>query len=338
MLSIVRGGPRGMLLRGDREGLDRALESAFQVVRHTFESALDSAGEGQTIVALHGREDDGNREYRVVASPSDDVLAALANDPARAMESVRLLPRILFFRVFGESDQIVAQMENDLSNGGIQGATVRRGRLRSLLGSQRKNDIAVCFTRSPLNGPVTMADLLDDVLLVTGVFFHDLYSFLRARALWFFSEGLDNRSWNEMEIRVYDSWGSYMDHAERFRTVLDGLEIGMILGEGWGKDYAHILLPVRVYRFRLFTFLSAEQVKGLLVGLEYSADGERLADFDLYRGKEKVSWGDLKNREKGGRGALGEASRERLFSRLRENDRKRLVELEERALSRREGR
>ncbi len=335
MLSIVRGGPRVLFLKGDRSGLDRTLASAFPVSMHSFESALDCAGEGQTIVALHGKEEGGRREFRVVSSSSDEVLAALVNDASCRLESVRLLPRILFFRIFGDKDRVVEQMEKDLAVGGIPGTTVRKERLRSLLGSSAKNEIAVCFTYAPLNGPIAVADILDDVLLVDRTAYHDLYTFLRSRGLWYFSEGLENRSWNEMEIRIYDSWGFFMEHAERLRTVLGSLEIGMILGEGWGKDFAHILMPVRVYRLRLFTFLSTLLVKEMLVGLEYAEDGSRLADFDLYSGRDKISWGGLKQRGSG-RENLGKATRAKLYARLHDRDRDRLAELERRLIRLRE--
>ena len=335
MLSIVRGGPRVLFLKGDRSAMDHALSSAFPVTMHSFESALDCAGEGQTIVALHGKEDDGSREFRIVSSSSDEVLAALVNAGSCRLETVRLLPRILFFRIFGDKERVLDQIEKDLAGGGIPGATVRRGRLRALLGSSRRNAIAVCFTYVPLNGLIAVADMLDDVLFVEGTPFHDLNVFLRSRGLWYFSEGLENRSWNEMEIRIYDSWGFFMEHAERLRTVLGSLEIGMILGEGWGKDFAHILMSVQIYRLRLFTFLSTLLVKELLIGLEYAENGDRLADFDLYSGRDKISWGGLKDRGSG-RGNLGKTAREKLFSRLSERDRERLNAMEHRLLRLRE--
>ncbi len=327
MLQIVRSGPRVMMLKGETEGLDRVLADAFPVAMHTFESAIDSAGEGQTIVALHGSGDGEHREYRVLPSSAEDVLVALVNNASHILNSVRLLPRILFFRIFGDSDRVLEQMESDLKDGIIPGAVVRRGRLRSLLGTSRRNEIAVCFTRASLTGSVAVSDLLDTVLLVEEVVYHELYSFLRNRALWFFTEGLEGRTWNEMEIRIYDSWGYYTEHAKRLRIVLDALEIGMVLGEGWGKDYGHILIPVRVYRLRLFSFLSPELVKEILLGLEYDEEGGRLVDFDLYCGKDKISWGGVK-RDKGGRPEVGEAAREKLFSRLRRNEREQLERLE----------
>jgi len=290
---------------------------------HTFQSALDCAGEGQSIIALHGREDDGSRGFRVVSSPADEVLAALFNANPEALESVRLLPRLIVFRIFGEKDRVLEQMEKDFG--------ARRGRLRSVLARSPEEGIAVCFTYAPLNGPIAMSDVEDDVLYVGNTSYEELHLLLRSRALWYFSEGLENRQWNEMEIRIYDSWGYFMEHYERLRIVLAALDTGMILGEGWGKDFAHILMPVQIYRVRFFTFFSAQIVKEILMGLEYAEDGTRLADIDLYSGREKISWGGLKTGMKR-REHSGEVFRNKLFARLHESDKKRLHEAEENLL------
>ncbi len=155
-----------------------------------------------------------------------------------------------------------------------------------------------------------------------------------------FQRRLENRQWNELEIRIYDSWGRYLDHYERLRAVLESLEAGMILGEGWGKDYAHILMAVKIYRLRLFTFLPAQTIKEILMGLEYGADGSRLVDFDLFSGKEKISLGRdrrRKSKTRGDRGSIGNGPRAQLFSQLFPEDRKHLEEWERRILRRRTG-
>ncbi|NLD96250.1 MAG: hypothetical protein GX635_03950, partial [Synergistaceae bacterium] len=98
----------------------------------------------------------------------------------------------------------------------------------------------------------------------------------------------------------------------------------------------HILMPVQIYRLRLFTFLSTLLVKELLMGLEYAENGDRLADFDLYSGRDKISWGSLKDRG-AGRANLGKTAREKLFSRLSARDRERLTAMEHRLLRLRQG-
>lgn len=260
----------------------------------------------------------------MVDGASDEVLTLFLNENGRNLfRSVRLVPRLLFFRVFGERERIIDQIARDYKG--------ERTRLRHVLRIPRRGSIAVCFTASPLNRPLSLDDMMDGVLCVNGVSYERLFISLRSRALWYFSEGLEDRQWNELEIRIYDSWGGYIEHCKRLRVVLESLEAGMILGEGWGKDFAHILMAVRVYRLRLFTFFAPKEIKGILMGLEYAADGTRLVDLDLYAGKEKISWGEL-NGHFPDRAVLGKTFRKNLFFRLFGNDRTCLDECERRIL------
>lgn len=332
MLSIVRGGPRILLLKGNEAAMKSLVSSKFRCTEHTLEGAFDSAGEGQSVILFRGGPRGDDRRFLMAAAAADEILALFLNSGYEAWPlSVRIMPRLLFFRVFGEKERVIGQIARDYS--------AERGRLRSVLRVARKGSIAVCFTAKPLNRSLSIADMMDEVLHVEGVSFEKLLNSLRSRALWYFSEGLENRQWNELEIRIYDSWGRYLDHYERLRAVLESLEAGMILGEGWGKDYAHILMTVKIYRLRLFTFLPAQTIKEILMGLEYGADGSRLVDFDLFSGKEKISWGGIggKSKTRGDRGSIGTDLRAQLFSQLFPEDRKHLEEWERRILRRRTG-
>ena len=203
-----------------------------------------------------------------------------------------------------------------------------RGTLRHILRSPRRESVAVCFTQKALNQPLSMEDLFDEVLYIRHVGYEELLASLQNKALWYFSEGLENRQWNEMEIRITDTWGCFRQQYERLRLALEALEVGMILGEGWGKDFAHILMPIRIYKIRLFTFLSPRDVKEILMGLEYGSDGERLVDFDLYSRREKISWGGTAAREKN-RDILGKRMRTELLQRLDPSVRQKLQQEEE---------
>lgn len=326
MLSIVRGGPRIMFMRGVEDGFEKALSGKFTFHEYpVLEDAYNNAGEGQSMILL-GRPGRGmKRRFLVVDSLSDEILAFLLNRKnAPVPKYVLMMPRTLLFRIFGEKERVINQIAADYG--------AKKGKFGSLLRPSRRGSIAVCFTASPLNRPLSFENIMDDILHIQGIPYESLFNSLRSRALWYFSEGLENRQWNDLEIRIYDSWGYFMEHYERLRTVLESLEAGMVLGEGWGKDYAHILMTVKIYRLRLFTFLPPKAVKEILMGLEYSADGTRLADLDLYMGRDKISWGGI-GQKAGDRGTLGFSFREKLFSRLFEEDRKKLQESEVRILN-----
>ncbi|NLB82626.1 MAG: hypothetical protein GX791_00105, partial [Synergistaceae bacterium] len=257
MLSIIRGGPRTLLLRGRKEELIKILSERILLEEHTLAEALDVAVEGQTILVVSSGRKRG-RGLWIADAPSEEILAFLISGKGKEhVDSAALLPRLLFFRIFGDKERVFQQMAEDYD--------VSRGTLRHIIRSPRRESIAVCFTQKALNQPITMEDLFDDVLYIKNTGYEELFASLQNKALWYFSEGLENRQWNEMEIRITDSWGCFRQQYERLRLTLEALEVGMILGEGWGKDFAHILMPIRIYKIRLFTFLSPRDVKEILI-------------------------------------------------------------------------
>lgn len=317
-----------MMIQGKEDQIKSLLRSRFSWGEYALKDAFDTAGEGHSVILFRGEGKKSERPLLVVDSPADEILALFLNDGNRGgLERVRLLPRLIFFRVFGEKEKVIEQIAADYS--------AERGRLRSVLYGPRRGRIAVCFTTNPLNRPIKVDDVMDEILHIEGESFEKLLDSLRSRALWYFSEGLENRQWNELEIRIFDSWGRYLDHYERLRIVIEGLDGGMILGEGWGKDFAHILMAVKVYRLKFLTFLPPSVVKEILIGLEYGADGTRLADFDLYAGKEKISWGDVGERTKE-RSSMGISLREKLYGRLPPEEKEELEEWERKILAERE--
>ena len=144
----------------------------------------------------------------------------------------------------------------------------------------------------------------------------------------YFNEARGHADWRSLEIRVYDMWERYPLQAKRLRLVLDELEIGLVLGEGRGKDFAHILMPVPVYRFHLATFLEPERIKEILMGMEYSASGKRLVDLDLFEGKKKTSWGAMAEKDED-RERAGVRLRERLMEGLLPSTGDQLARIEE---------
>lgn len=287
------------------------------------EKAFERADDRHTVVVLRKEDEHHPEDSLFLPAISDEVLASLVNSATREdLRSVRLLPRIILFRVFGHAERVIGQIAEDYG--------ARRAPLGDVLKSHDEGSVAVFFTALPLKRRVALGDVMNEMLYISGLPYEDLLESLNRRALWYFTEGLEDRQWNETDIRIYDAWGFYMDHYARIRTVFDELEAGFILGEGWGKDHAHILMPVQVYRLRFFSFFPPYIIKELLMGLEYASDGTRLADMDLYSGKSKVSWGGMKDKGRD-RQELGLLLREKLLSRLHDETRA-VLESQERTL------
>ncbi|HOK49978.1 MAG TPA: hypothetical protein PLM18_07385, partial [Sedimentibacter sp.] len=153
---------------------------------------------------------------------------------------------------------------------------------------------------------------------------------LRLEGLRLITQNLDDSQWYELRINIYDSYGDYFRHYDRLMFVLSKLEMGMVLGESWTKDFAVMLYWVLTYQVRLFTFHTPAEIKKILMALEYSVEGDRLVDFDLYYKNKKIYWYDV-NKDRGkGKSKLDEAKiyRQNLYEKLSSEDIKTLEEME----------
>lgn len=307
MLSLLRGSARGLFLQTQDRAPLEALREAFPLVPKSLRNLWDQAREDQSllIVSFRNRPEGRLETFLADASPVD-LLAHLVNADLTGQLRVRPLPRTLLFRLSGDRRAVMDQIARDFDG--------RPGRLRQLLRWSGRHRVALCFTEKNLNRPVSLADLHPEVLYFETPY-ERLFQRLRGRAMAYFNEAAGGRAWQNLEIRVYDSWERYLLQAKRLRLVLEDLDLGLILGEGWGKDYAHILMAVPVYRFHLATFAAPERVKEILMGLEYDRRGERLVDLDLFREKSKISWQDRARKEED-RAATGKRLREALRAEL----------------------
>ncbi|HDQ92830.1 MAG TPA: hypothetical protein ENN89_01785 [Synergistetes bacterium] len=320
MLSLVRSGSRGLFLRIAEPKVLKALESEFSLEEKGYDDALDEAGEGQTLLFVPpcGMKRGEPKVFLADCGPGDILAFLLNGHLAEGVVRARLLPRTIIFRVSGEYGTLLEQMAKDYK--------ARVGKIPSFLKWRGSGRTAVFFTPSNLNRPIAMKDLLPDVLFVK-MSYEKLLRSLRIRAMTYFNEARGHADWRNLEIRLYDSWDRYDLQVQRLRMVLEEMEVGLLLGEGWGKDYAHVLMPVQVYRFHLATFLEPEKIKEILMGLEYGLSGERLVDLDLYEGKKKNSWGVMARKEED-RQMAGARYRKELAERLTPRTRRQLVDLE----------
>lgn len=307
MLSLLRGSARGLFLQTQDRAPLEALRKAFPLVPKPLRNLWDQAREDQTllIVSFRNRPEGRLETFLADASPVD-LLAHLVNADLTGQLRVRPLPRTLLFRLSGDRRAVMDQIARDFDG--------RPGRLKQLLRWSGRHRVALCFTEKNLNRPVSLADLHPEVLYFETPY-ERLFQRLRGRAMAYFNEAAGGRAWQNLEIRVYDSWERYLLQSKRLRLVLEDLDLGLILGEGWGKDYARILMAVPVYRFHLATFAAPERVKEILMGLEYDRRGERLVDLDLFREKSKIGWQDRARKEED-RAATGRRLREALRAEL----------------------
>ncbi len=337
MLSLVRGGPWLLLLQGKKDALQRYLADVFSAEIHRNHGIAEKTGEGQTVVYLvdapEGRRVlSGTSSWRSHPSPSarlaGEILCHFVNDGlAHFLAAASLLPRILLFRLCctcPDTSSLVEELGKDFHG--------TPSTLKELLRWTPSEGTVVCFTTKPLNRLLLMRELLDQVLVLP-LSFDEAFRSLQPRALELFNESMGNKDWNEVLIHVYDKFERYEEHLRRVELVLEAHQTGFVLGEGWGTDTAHILLPVRTYRLRLLTFHAPERIKSFLMGLEYSAEGERFLDIDLYCRRRKISWTDSDRRKGASRETLGRELRKELMESLPPETRAELESLEKRLLS-----
>lgn len=320
MLSLIRSGARILHLRiNDGVVLD-ALSKEFSLKEKSYANALDQSAEGQTLLMVPPFGDARNdpRVFQAGCGPTELISFLLNSHLGEYIVEVRPLPRTVVFRVSGDYGEVIRQMQKDFK--------AKVGKVPFFLRWRDATRVAVLFTLKNLNRPVAMKDLCPDVLYVK-MPYEKLLRSLRSRAMTYFNEARGHKDWKSLEIRIYDSWERYDLQTIRLRLILEEMEVGLVLGEGWGRDSARILMSVRVYRFYLATFLDVRQIKEILMGMEHDLSGKRLADMDLYEGNKKIGWGSMAEKKED-RAMAGARLRSELMKKLSPAVRRELSRIE----------
>lgn len=189
------------------------------------------------------------------------------------------------------------------------------------------NDTIVAFTEDTLQRAVRLEKVHNPCLLIHQPI-PQVYRDLRRKAVLYFTQGLAQSQWYEVKINIYDADERYEMHARRLELVLEDLEVGMILGETWTKDHALALFSVVAYQIRLFTMIDPLELKTLLLGLEYAADGSRFVDMDLYYRSRKIEWAAIAKKFALNRHKSGAHLRQELLDRLSPQTVQKLLALE----------
>jgi len=292
LLSLTRRGARILAISAkDTDSVSQCITLNLPASKYSVSEGIDAADVDQTVVLLsHSAEAKDFLSSLVIDALPEKVLKEMLNSPDLPKDTkIRLLPRVIHFRVTGKPEYVIEQICRDFK--GV------RGNLDDLIYDTSDRGVAVLFTDKPLNRNLRLSRHFKEILYID-MPGQVLFRQLQWRAVSYFNEGLEGRGWNLVEIRIYDAYSSYKLHCERLRLFLEACELGLTIGEGWGKDYAHILMPLSVYTMRILTFCPPLILKRMLMGLEYTEEGRRFVDFDLYSNKKKVSWTELTEGEK----------------------------------------
>ena len=327
MISLIRGGPRLLLLQTPHpEELEAFLLRRARTRTYALLDAFDQAGEQDTLVFLVPPDTPPSLAARVVGAPEDpaSLLAALFNHSLSPLvRRVDLLPGFLILRTLGEADRTIDRLREEFS---AQETTLDR----QIEGLFHLPGTTLAFTEAPLGHRLPLKALHDRVLLVP-LPQGELLATLRSRSLRLLLEGQGHREGWVADVRLFDQWERYDLHHERFLRVVEALELGLLVGESWVRDFPRFMMEVRVFQMRLVSFLPPRDLKEVLLGLEYDDRGQRVADFDLYVEDRKVSWTEEPRRREArpNRADLGLRCRGALEERLSPEARAALVRLDQ---------
>ncbi|HHZ02259.1 MAG TPA: hypothetical protein GX396_04895 [Tissierellia bacterium] len=315
---LFRMGPRYLFFRTKKEEeITNFLLTKLNGEITEFMDGFGKASENCTLCFITDtdhektRVEDANRIV-LVNEVASVILSSIINNQACGLfHRIDLGPSFIVMRVLGNEEKLIERIKEYFS--GTEVNLVDGIRLGE------KNDTIVAFTKEVITGPVASRDFLSTMILIPQPS-NDVREILRLEGLRFITQSLKDSHWYELRINIYDSRGKYKENYDRLIYIFTKLGIGMILGESWTKDYAVMLYFVLTYQVRLFTFLTPQEIKKILVALEYSIDGKRMVDFDLYYKNKKVFWSDLIF--KGRRNKEGEAKiyRQELYEKLKPED------------------
>ncbi len=332
MISIFRDGPKLIVLNSFY--IDKLVEmfsKELKGIQLDFNEAFEAAEEDHSILFLTGP---GKKKIQlvdvkaiiVVPIPADEFFSWLINEKATYLiEDSHISPGLLIMRTVGDHNRIIESICETYNGSSLS--------FEECLNHGMANQTIISFTNYPVNRKLSLKDIHTKHVLID----MDVYKLqrkMRNQVLHFLNEGLHDKNWYDLQIRIFDRYSQYMLHYERLSLILDALDVGLILGESWGKDYPRFLMSVMVYQVRLFTILDPLEIKKILIGLEHLDDGSRIIDLDLIYRENKIEWPRAKgeNQQAKSRNMLGKIYRKELLNNLSEEEKNRLSILEEKVI------
>ncbi|MGE5676775.1 MAG: hypothetical protein ACM3ZR_01845 [Pseudomonadota bacterium] len=332
MLSLIRGGPKILLFESENaEELKKYFINEKGAYKNDFEDVFENAGEEHTIIFFVDRitevvDLDRTDGALLIAEEPDVVLCSLLNDNRGSLvRRSRIATRIILLRVMGDMEKVIEEVKKDYE--------CVEGNVIDILNTQNEKGTVIVLTEKPLHRNISFKrDVYKKALFIREKY-TPLMRELRSHALKYLNSGLGNKDWYEMEIRIFDRYSEYKLHYERLLNIVEWLELGIILGESWGKDYPRPMMSVEIYRVRFFTYYDPIYIKKMLLGLELLDDGTRIVDYDLYFNRKKLNWSDAADEGIKLRHLIGVKYRGEILSKLNGEEITELHEMENRILA-----
>lgn len=331
MLSLIRGGPKVLIMESSKlKQLSEHLNETFHTSPCNMDAAFDNATEDFTIILLVDKLSDivqiNDVKYFYLINEDSDVLLCTIHNSKKfsLINHVRTAPRILIMRAFGNLEKVIEGIKNDYP--------CITGSFKEIFDNYDYKGTILALTQHPLNKKLSYTELYPTTLFIREKY-SPLRRSLRIHGLRYLNEGLDNKDWYELEIKIYDKYEAFMLHYHRLLKILEYLELGIILGESWGQDTALIFNVVGIYRVRFFTFYEPDYIKKILLGLEYLDDETRIVDYDVFLKRRKISWTDVKEDNIKTKFALSQKYRKHIMEKLDDTQLSKIIELEKQIIA-----
>ncbi|NJE06463.1 hypothetical protein E3E36_09985 [Thermococcus sp. M36] len=316
-MRIIRFGPSIVFLRTAHAGeVKAALRDIFGVDEVNTEEAIRSSSEFETVVFV---TDEWQKETLppergfLIKSHAPLVLSEIINRNL-PIEKVYVESTLIFLRVpqkVGEALGLIAEKySGDVMD------------IRRALDEGEAGDTIIAITTRKLNSPIGPDEIEGAVLIRRN--FLQVYRELSIDIPVLLLKLMPD--WNELTIKIYDTEKRYEENIERLMMVIEDLDIGFVVGEGWDWDYPRPFMRVPVYKLKLLTWEKPERVKFLLKGIEY-VGYKRLCDIDVFVEGKKISWTSLGKYDS--KFELAKAARDELEKNLSGDVLERLKELDE---------
>jgi len=317
-MRVLRFGPSIIFLRTPHEDAVRsALREIFGVEEIPTDEAIRNSNEFETVVFV-------TEEWKKETIPPERAFLVKCHAPVILSRIIN--SKLPVEKVHVESTLILMRVPDKVEEGLRLIAEKYGGEImdiRTAFDEGEAGDTIIGLTRKKLNSPIGPDDIEGAVLIHRD--FLEVYRELSLDAPLLLLKLMPE--WSEITIKIYDTDRRYEENIERLMMVIEDLDLGFIVGEGWDWDYPRPFMRVPVYKLKLLTWEKPERVKFLLKGIEYHGY-KRLCDIDVFVEGKKIHWTSLGKHDS--KFELAKAAREELEKLLSEDVIKRLRELDER--------
>lgn len=329
MLSLVRSGPESLVLHATDKinEIKTYLQEWGSLVPLDPEKALGIYGNNRRLIFFVSSSDlltEEEQEETFVSENSIELfLCTLINKRLiKGVEEVVMLPGVIMMRLMGNIENGIRSINKDLGGEVIERDPMFRNYIPG-------TSTVIFFTPKAINRAVSPQDIYEKALLIHHRSKGDLIQYLGIRGIEYLGNAMGTPDWNNVEIKIYDANGYFDIHRQRLWMATQGLQIGVVLAEKWGKDQAMVLVSVPIYLVNIFTPMEVDEIKKIAMGLEYDDMGQRFADFDLFfRDKKVTAYAELESHPGLSRNDVGMLYRNEMLKNMDSDTRNELLRLE----------